>query len=173
MLTYADVCWRSCRCVQENPVLQLRRQAEQDIAASKTRQAQELRLFTAITLMDNYTSAMNLLYDEILRVRMDALEFPSNSVSLCDKMNFKQVKINSANEHMERQRLVDEEQMRDRRTLAAEQVDFLLSDTTSTSITKQLQQKIAYLHLLPLPMQLQLLSVQNLPCPAPRALTCG
>jgi hypothetical protein len=128
--------------VQENQALQLRRQAEQDIAASKIRQAQELRLFTAITLMDNYTSTMNLLYDEILRVRKDALEFPSNSVSLCDKMNFKQVKINSANELMECQRLVDEEQMRDRRTLAVEQLDFLLSDTTSTSISKQLQSYI-------------------------------
>jgi hypothetical protein len=177
MLTYADVCWLSCRCVQENQALQLRRQAEQDIAASKIRQAKELRLFTAITLMDNYTSAMNLLYDEILRVRKDALEFPSNSVSLCDKMNFKQVKINSANEPMERQRLVDEEHMRDRRTLSCFQTrpqphpQYL--NSCRATFKAQKMPKIAYLHLLPLPMHLQLISVQNLPCTAPRALTCG
>ena len=152
------------------------------MAASKIRQAQELRLFTAITLIDNYTSAMDLLYDEILRVRKDApLEFPSKSVSFCDKMNFKQVKINSANELMERRRIVDEEQIRDRRTLAAQQLDFCFQtrpqpqypNSCKNTFKAQTMPKIAYLHLLPLPMQLQLLSVQNLPYQAPRALTCG
>jgi hypothetical protein len=50
-----------------------------------------MQLYTAITLMDNFTAALNVLYDEILEIRKEAIDFPTESVSLCDKMNFKQV----------------------------------------------------------------------------------
>ena len=95
--------------VQENKEMQNHCQTEQDMTVSKNRQSQELRLFTVIKLMDNYTSSINLLYDDIFQVRKDELELWSDSVSLCDKMTFNQVKINSANDLMDHQCLVDEE----------------------------------------------------------------
>lgn len=117
----------------------MRRQAESDEAASRSRQAHDLRLFTVITLMENFTAALNVLYDEILLLRSEGLEFPTEAVALCDKMNFKQVKINASTELMERQRMLEEEKNRDRAVLVNQQLEFLLQDSSSTSLSKELQ----------------------------------
>jgi len=111
----------------------------QDTAASKLREAQDLRVYTAITLMENFTAALNVLFDEIRAMREEALVFPTEAISLCDKMNFKQVKSNSANQLIHCQHLFDQEQVRDRETLSAQAVEFLLADTSSTSISSVLQ----------------------------------
>ena len=89
--------------------------------------------------MENFTAALNVLYDEILLLRSEGLEFPTEAVALCDKMNFKQVKINASTELMERQRMLEEEKNRDRAVLVNQQLEFLLQDSSSTSLSKELQ----------------------------------
>ena len=51
----------------------------QDAAASKLREAQDLRVYTAITLMENFTDALNVLFDEILILREEAIVFPTGA----------------------------------------------------------------------------------------------
>jgi len=51
----------------------------QDAAASKLREAQDLRVYTAITLMENFTAALHVLFDEILILREEAIVFPTGA----------------------------------------------------------------------------------------------
>ncbi|EKX53570.1 hypothetical protein GUITHDRAFT_132680 [Guillardia theta CCMP2712] len=132
----ADLKSRYDILLLEHQALDMRRQAEHDQAVSNMRQAANTRLFSVLSLLENFNKSLDVLYEEIMQLRQDRTDFAKKCVNLCEKMNFKQVKVDSTLEFFECENALEEEKKRDRSILSMQAIEFLLSDDT---IAKPLQ----------------------------------